>query len=137
MTVITSIDDLKQLHKRRVPKMFYDYCESGSYTEQTFRANTDDFAKLRLRQKVAVDMTGRSTETTMIGQSVAMPVALAPVGMAGMQCADGEIKAALAAQDFGIPFTVDDVDLFHRRCGRTHHRTLLVSALRYEGRRFC
>ncbi len=111
MTVITSIDDLKQLHKRRVPKMFYDYCESGSYTEQTFRANTDDFAKLRLRQKVAVDMTGRSTETTMIGQSVAMPVALAPVGMAGMQCADGEIKAALAAQDFGIPFTLSTMSI--------------------------
>ncbi len=111
MTVITSIDDLKQLHKRRVPKMFYDYCESGSYTEQTFRANTDDFAKLRLRQKVAVDMTGRSTETTMTGQSVAMPVALAPVGMAGMQCADGEIKAALAAQDFGIPFTLSTMSI--------------------------
>ena len=111
MTVITSIDDLKQLHKRRVPKMFYDYCESGSYTEQTFRANTDDFAKLRLRQKVSVDMTGRSTETTMIGQSVAMPVALAPVGMAGMQCADGEIKAALAAQDFGIPFTLSTMSI--------------------------
>ena len=111
MTVITSIDDLKQLHKRRVPKMFYDYCESGSYTEQTFRANTDDFAKLRLRQKVAVDMTGRSTQTTMIGQPVAMPVALAPVGMTGMQCADGEIKAAKAAQDFGVPFTLSTMSI--------------------------
>ena len=111
MTVITSIDDLKQLHKRRVPKMFYDYCESGSYTEQTFRANTDDFAKLRLRQKVAVDMTGRSTETTMIGQPVAMPVALAPVGMTGMQCADGEIKAARAAQAFGVPFTLSTMSI--------------------------
>ena len=111
MTVITSIDDLKQIHKRRVPKMFYDYCESGSYTEQTFRANTDDFAKLRLRQKVAVDMTGRSTETTMIGQPVTMPVALAPVGMTGMQCADGEIKAARAAQDFGIPFTLSTMSI--------------------------
>ena len=111
MSVITSIDDLKQLHKRRVPKMFYDYCESGSYTEQTFRANTDDFAKLRLRQKVAVDMTGRSTETTMIGQPVAMPVALAPVGMTGMQCADGEIKAAKAAQDFGVPFTLSTMSI--------------------------
>jgi len=111
MTLITSIDDLKQLHKRRVPKMFYDYCESGSYTEQTFRANTDDFAKLRLRQKVAVDMTGRSTETTMIGQPVAMPVALAPVGMTGMQCADGEIKAARAAQDFGVPFTLSTMSI--------------------------
>ena len=111
MTVITSIDDLKQLHKRRVPKMFYDYCESGSYTEQTFRANTGDFATLRLRQKVAVDMTGRSTQTSMIGQRVAMPVALAPVGMTGMQCADGEIKAARAAQDFGVPFTLSTMSI--------------------------
>ncbi len=111
MAVITSIDDLKQLHKRRVPKMFYDYCESGSYTEQTFRANTDDFAKLRLRQKVAVDMTGRSTTSTMIGQPVAMPVALAPVGMTGMQCADGEIKAARAAQGFGVPFTLSTMSI--------------------------
>ena len=111
MTVITSIDDLKQLHKRRVPKMFYDYCESGSYSEQTFRANTDDFAKLRLRQKVAVDMTGRSTDTTMIGQKVAMPVALAPVGMTGMQCADGEIKAARAAEGFGVPFTLSTMSI--------------------------
>ncbi len=90
--VITCIDDLKQLHRRRVPKMFYDYAESGSYTEQTFRENTTDFARIRLRQKVAVDMTGRTTAATMIGQKVAMPVALAPVGMTGMQCADGEIK---------------------------------------------
>ena len=111
MTIVTSIDDLKRMHKRRVPRMFYDYCESGSYTEQTFRANTDDFAKLRLRQKVAVDMTGRSTETTMIGQAVSMPVALAPVGMTGMQCADGEIKAAKAAQDFGVPFTLSTMSI--------------------------
>ena len=111
MTIITSIDDLKQQHKRRVPKMFYDYCESGSYTEQTFRANSDDFAKLRLRQKVAVDMTGRSTASTMIGQAVAMPVALAPVGMTGMQCADGEIKAARAAEAFGVPFTLSTMSI--------------------------
>ena len=111
MPVITSIDDLKRLHKRRVPKMFYDYCESGSYTEQTFRENTTDFAKIRLRQKVAVDMSGRSTETTMIGQKVAMPVALAPVGMTGMQWADGEIKAARAAEAFGVPFTLSTMSI--------------------------
>ena len=111
MPVITSIDDLKRLHKRRVPKMFYDYCESGSYTEQTFRENTTDFAKIRLRQKVAVDMSGRSTETTMIGQKVAMPVALAPVGMTGMQWADGEIKAACAAEAFGVPFTLSTMSI--------------------------
>ena len=111
MPVITSIDDLKRLHKRRVPKMFYDYCESGSYTEQTFRENTTDFAKIRLRQKVAVDMSGRTTETTMIGQKVAMPVALAPVGMTGMQWADGEIKAARAAEAFGVPFTLSTMSI--------------------------
>ncbi len=109
--VITCIDDLKQLYERRVPKMFYDYAEAGSYTEQTFRENTSDFQKIRLRQRVAVDMTGRSTETTMIGQKVAMPVALAPVGMTGMQCADGEIKAARAAQAFGVPFTLSTMSI--------------------------
>ena len=111
MPIITCIDDLKHLHKRRVPKMFYDYAESGSYTEQTFRDNTDDFAKLRLRQKVAVDMSGRSTKTTMIGLPVSMPVALAPVGMTGMQCADGEIKAARAAEKFGVPFTLSTMSI--------------------------
>ena len=111
MPIITCIDDLKQLHKRRVPKMFYDYAESGSYTEQTFRDNTDDFAKLRLRQKVAVDMSGRSTKTMMIGLPVSMPVALAPVGMTGMQCADGEIKAARAAEKFGVPFTLSTMSI--------------------------
>ncbi len=109
--VITCIDDLKQLYERRVPKMFYDYAEAGSYTEQTFRENTSDFQKIRLRQRVAVDMTGRSTETTMIGQKVSMPVALAPVGMTGMQCADGEIKAARAAQAFGVPFTLSTMSI--------------------------
>ena len=111
MTAITCIDDLKRLHKRRTPKMFYDYAESGSYTEQTFRDNTTDFSKLRLRQKVAVDMTGRTTKTTMIGTPVAMPVALAPVGMTGMQCADGEIKAARAAEKFGVPFTLSTMSI--------------------------
>ncbi len=109
--VITCIDDLKQLYERRVPKMFYDYAEAGSYTEQTFRENTSDFHKIRLRQRVAVDMTGRSTETNMIGQKVSMPVALAPVGMTGMQCADGEIKAARAAQAFGVPFTLSTMSI--------------------------
>ncbi len=106
MPIITCIDDLKRLHQRRVPKMFWDYCESGSYTEQTFRDNVDDFAKIRLRQRVARDLTGRSTASMMIGQSVAMPVALAPVGSTGMQSADGEIKAARAAEAFGVPFTL-------------------------------
>jgi L-lactate dehydrogenase (cytochrome) len=111
MPVITCIDDLKRLHKRRTPKMFFDYCESGSYTEQTFRENTSDFARLRLRQKVAVDMLGRRTDSTMIGEKVAMPVALAPVGMTGMQRADGEIKAARAAEKFGLPFTLSTMSI--------------------------
>ena len=111
MPVITCIDDLKRLHKRRTPKMFFDYCESGSYTEQTFRENTTDFTKLRLRQKVAVDMLGRRTDSTMIGEQVAMPVALAPVGMTGMQRADGEIKAARAAEKAGVPFTLSTMSI--------------------------
>jgi len=111
MTVITNIQDLKDIYYRRVPKMFYDYCESGSWTEQTFRENTSDFDQLRLRQRVAVDMTGRSTASEMIGQKVAMPVALAPVGMTGMQCADGEIKAARAAEKFGVPFTLSTMSI--------------------------
>ncbi|PZR00600.1 MAG: L-lactate dehydrogenase [Cereibacter sphaeroides] len=111
MPVITSIEDLRQMHRRRAPKMFFDYCESGSYTEQTFRENSTDFSQIRLRQKVAVDMTGRTTASTMIGEPVAMPVALAPVGMTGMQCADGEIKAARAAEKFGVPFTLSTMSI--------------------------
>ena len=111
MPIITNIDDLKRIHERRVPRMFYDYAESGSWTEQTFRENTTDFEKLRLRQRVAVDMTGRSTATQMIGQDVAMPVALAPVGLTGMQHADGEIKAARAAEAFGVPYTLSTMSI--------------------------
>ncbi len=106
MPPITCIEDLRQIHRRKVPKMFWDYCESGSYTEQTFIENCSDFAKIRLRQRVARDLTGRTTETTMMGRKVAMPVALSPVGSAGMQSADGEIKAAKAAEAFGVPFTL-------------------------------
>ena len=111
MPVITTIADLKRLHKRRTPKMFYDYAESGSWTEQTFRENTSDFDKIRLRQRIAVDMTNRTTQSQMIGQDVAMPVALAPVGLTGMQCADGEIKAAKAAEKFGVPFTLSTMSI--------------------------
>lgn len=111
MPVITCIDDLKRLYKRRVPKMFYDYAESGSWTEQTFRENTSDFDKIYLRQRVAVDMEGRSTASQMVGQDVAMPVALAPVGMTGMQSADGEIKAARAAEKFGVPYTLSTMSI--------------------------
>jgi len=111
MPVITCIEDLKRLHKRRTPKMFYDYAESGSWTERTFRENTSDFDRIYLRQRVAKDMTGRSTASRMIGQDVSMPVALAPVGLAGMQSADGEIKAARAAEEFGVPFTLSTLSI--------------------------
>ncbi len=111
MPVITEIADLKRLYKRRVPKMFYDYAESGSWTEQTFRENTSDFNDIRLRQRIAVDMSDRRTATRMIGQDVAMPVALAPVGLLGMQSADGEIKAAKAAEKFGVPFTLSTMSI--------------------------
>ncbi|MEC9266960.1 MAG: alpha-hydroxy acid oxidase [Pseudomonadota bacterium] len=111
MPVITCVDDLKRIYKRRAPKMFYDYAESGSWTEQTFRENTTDFQDIHLRQRVAVDMSGRSTRSQMIGQDVAMPVALAPVGLTGMQCADGEIKAARAAEAFGVPFTLSTMSI--------------------------
>jgi len=111
MAVITTIEDLRRIYARRVPKMFYDYAESGSWTEQTFRENTTDFAKVRLRQRVAVDMSNRSTASTMIGQPVAMPVALAPVGLTGMQHADGEILAARAAERFGVPFTLSTMSI--------------------------
>mgnify|MGYP003461063814 CR=1 FL=1 len=111
MPVITCIEDLKRIYRRRVPKMFYDYAETGSWTEQTFRDNSADFAQIRLRQRIAVDMTGRSTASKMIGQDVAMPVALAPVGLTGMQNADGEIKAARAAEKFGVPFTLSTMSI--------------------------
>ena len=111
MTPITNIYDLKELHRRRTPRMFYDYAESGSWTEQTFRDNVDDFAKIRLRQKVAVDMTNRSTEMPLLGTNYTMPVSLAPVGMLGMQHPDGEILAAKAAEKFGVPFTLSTMSI--------------------------
>jgi L-lactate dehydrogenase (cytochrome) len=111
MTVITTIEDLHRIYKRRAPKMFYDYCQSGSWTEQTFRDNTDDFTKIRLRQRVAVDMSNRTTASTMVGRPVSMPVALSPVGSTGMQNADGEIKAARAAEKFGVPFTLSTMSI--------------------------
>ncbi|MBF9043007.1 L-lactate dehydrogenase [Rhodobacterales bacterium HKCCE4037] len=111
MPVITEIEDLKRIYKRRVPKMFYDYAESGSWTEQTFRENVSDFSLIRLRQRIARNMEGRSTATQMVGQDVTMPVALAPVGLTGMQSADGEIKAARAAERFGVPFTLSTMSI--------------------------
>ncbi|MES0825913.1 alpha-hydroxy acid oxidase [Ruegeria sp. SCP11] len=111
MPVITTIEDLRRIYERRVPRMFYDYAESGSWTEQTFRDNSSDFADIRLRQRVAVDMAGRSTSSKMIGEDVAMPVALAPVGLTGMQHADGEMKTAKAAEEYGVPFTLSTMSI--------------------------
>lgn len=111
LSQITCIEDLRVIARRRVPRMFYDYADSGSYTEGTYRANEQDFQKIKLRQRVAVNMEGRSTRTTMIGQDVAMPVAIAPTGLTGMQHADGEILAAKAAKEFGIPFTLSTMSI--------------------------
>ena len=111
MTVITNIEDLRVLAQKRVPRMFYDYADSGSWTEGTYRANCEDFQSIKLRQRVAVNMEGRSTRTTMLGRDVAMPLALAPVGMTGMQHPDGEIKAARAAEKFGVPFTLSTMSI--------------------------
>ncbi|MBC7150609.1 MAG: alpha-hydroxy-acid oxidizing protein [Rhizobium sp.] len=111
MSPILEIADLKRLAKRRVPKLFFDYADSGSYTESTYRANESDFSKIKLRQRVLVDMSGRSLETTMIGEKVKMPVALAPTGLTGMQHADGEMLAARAAEEFGVPLTLSTMSI--------------------------
>jgi L-lactate dehydrogenase (cytochrome) len=109
--VITTIEDLRVLAEKRVPRMFYDYADSGSWTESTYRANESDFQKIKLRQRVAVNMENRSTASTMVGEKVAMPVAIAPTGLTGMQHADGEILAARAAKKFGVPFTLSTMSI--------------------------
>jgi L-lactate dehydrogenase (cytochrome) len=111
MGPITNIEDLQRLAQRRVPRMFYDYADSGSWTESTYRANETDLDRLRLRQRVAIDIEQRSTRSQMIGVDVAMPVALAPTGLTGMQHADGEILAAQAAEQFGVPFTLSTMSI--------------------------
>ena len=111
MPVITNIEDLRVMAQKRVPSMFYDYADSGSWTESTYRANESDFQKIKLRQRVAINMENRSTASTMVGQPVAMPVALAPVGSTGMHHADGEILAARAAEKFGVPFTLSTMSI--------------------------
>ena len=111
MAPILEIPDLMKKARRRVPKMFFDYADSGSWTESTYRANESDFNEILLRQRIAVDMSNRSLSTTMIGQDVSMPLALAPTGFCGMQHADGEILAAQAAQEAGIPFTLSTMSI--------------------------
>ena len=111
LSKITCVEDLRQVAQRRVPRMFYDYADSGSWTESTYRANEADFQSIKLRQRVAINMEGRSTKTTMLGQEVSMPVAIAPTGLTGMQHADGEILGARAAKAFGIPFTLSTMSI--------------------------
>jgi L-lactate dehydrogenase (cytochrome) len=111
MTVITTIEDLRVLAEKRVPRMFYDYADSGSWTESTYRANSNDFQRIKFRQRVAVNMENRSTAVKLVGQDATMPVAIAPVGLTGMQHADGEIHAARAAEKFGIPFTLSTMSI--------------------------
>ena len=111
MAVITCIEDQRQLAMRKVPRMFYDYADSGSWTESTYRSNEQDFEALKLRQRVGVDVSDRSTTMEMLGQKLPMPVALAPTGLTGMQRADGEILAAKAAEEFGVPFTLSTMSI--------------------------
>ena len=111
MAIITTIEDLRVLAKRRVPRMFYDYADAGSWTESTYRANESDFAKIKFRQRVAVNLVDRTLRSSMIGQPVSMPVALAPTGLTGMQHADGEILAARAAEKFCVPFTLSTMSI--------------------------
>jgi L-lactate dehydrogenase (cytochrome) len=111
MPIITCVEDLRVLAQKRVPKMFYDYADSGSWTESTYRGNETDFQKIKFRQRVAVNMENRTTKTQMIGQDVSMPVAIAPTGLTGMQHADGEILGARAAKKFGIPFTLSTMSI--------------------------
>jgi L-lactate dehydrogenase (cytochrome) len=106
-----TIADLKERARRRVPKMFFEYADSGAWTEGTYRANEEDFHKIKLRQRVLVDMTNRSLESEMIGEKVSMPVAIAPTGFTGMQHADGEMLAAQAAEEFGVPFTLSTMSI--------------------------
>lgn len=111
MTIITCIEDLRVLAQKRVPRMFYDYADAGSWTESTYRANSSDFLPIKFRQRVAVNLENRSLASSMAGQAVSMPVALAPTGLTGMQHADGEILAARAAEAFGVPFTLSTMSI--------------------------
>ncbi len=111
LTKVTCTEDFRRIAERRVPRMFYDYADSGSWTEKTYRANESDLQHLKFRQRVAVDISKRTVASTMLGEPVSMPVALAPTGLTGMQHADGEMLAALAARDFGVPFTLSTMSV--------------------------
>ena len=111
MAVITCVEDQRKLAMRKVPRMFYDYADAGSWTESTYRSNEEDFEDLKLRQRVGLDVSDRSTRMVMLGQDLPIPVALAPTGLTGMQRADGEILAAKAAEEFGVPFTLSTMSI--------------------------
>ena len=111
LSKMTCIEDLRRVAQRKVPRMFYDYADSGSWTESTYRANSSDFQDIKFRQRVLVDMEGRSLATKMIGEEVKMPLAIAPTGFTGMQHADGEILAARAAEKFGVPFSLSTMSI--------------------------
>ena len=111
MTAIACIEDLRKKAEKRVPRMFYDYADSGSWSESTYRANEDDLQAIKFRQRVAIDVSTRDTKMLMLGETTTMPVALAPTGLTGMQYADGEILAAKAAADFGVPFTLSTMSI--------------------------
>lgn len=108
---LLTIEEVMRVAERRVPKMFFQYADFGAYTESSYRANSEDFGKIRLQQRVGVDISTRSLTTTILGRKVTLPLGLAPTGAAGMQSADGEIKAARAAEKFGIPFTLSTVSI--------------------------
>ena len=111
MTAIACIEDLRKKAEKRLPRMFYDYVDSGSWSESTYRANEDDLQAIKFRQRVAIDVSTRDTKMLMLGETTTMPVALAPTGLTGMQYADGEILAAKAAADFGVPFTLSTMSI--------------------------
>ena len=137
MPVMTTIEDLRELAEKRVPRMFYDYADSGSYTESTYRANENDFQKIKLRQRVAVNMENRTLRTKMVGIDTAMPVAIAPTGLTGMQHADGEILGRAGREEGRHPVHAQhDEHLLDRGRGRGDPGAVLVPALRDEGPRF-
>ena len=111
LPAITCIEDLRVLHQKRTPRMFYDYVDSGSWSESTYRNNTAAFENYKLRQRVMVDIDKRNLKTKMLGQEVRLPLALAPVGLTGMQWVNGEIKAAQAAEEFGVPFCLSTMSI--------------------------
>src|SRR5690606_7756986 len=108
---VLTVEEMMRLARRRVPKMFFEYADSGSYTESTYRENESDFSRIKLNQKVAVNLEGRNLRVKMLGRDIAMPVAIAPAATGGMQTADGEIKAARAAEKFGIPFSLSTMSV--------------------------